>query len=227
MKKYSSVFFDLDDTLLDTSGDEIRSIKKVFEKFNIPYSDDVEYLYRNKVEWQTFTLGKYDEKAVFTNKFGQVLDMMQIKKNRREMLDMYFEVFCNSHKIISGAKKMLQSLKDSGYRLYITSNGYTDVQRKKLVDSKLDKFFNGVFVSEDIDYRKPSKSFFDYVFGRVPESNRGKVLVVGDAQSTDVLGAKNAGFDCCWYNSSRVTPKYKSKYEITKISELTDILCEN
>ncbi len=227
MRKYTSLFFDLDDTLLDTSGDEIRSIKSVFAKFNIPYSDDVAELYRNGLDWQTFTLGNYDEKAVFTNKFNQVLDILGIKENRKEMLDCYFDTFKNSHQVVPGVVEMLESLKENGYRLYITSNGYSDIQRKRLIDAKLDRFFSGVYVSEDIDLRKPSKSFFDYVFGRIPESNRSKVLVIGDAQSTDVLGAKNAGMDCCWYNPLRIKPKYKSTFEIDNINELSQLLCNN
>ncbi len=224
MKRYNVLFFDLDDTLLDTSGDEIRTIEKVFGKYNIPFSDDVVDFYKNRTEWQTYTLGEFDAKAEFTNKFSQLLDMLCVKEQKQDMVDDYFEEMQKKHKIVPGALKVLTALKERGYRMYITANGYSKIQRKRLESSGLAKFFSNVFVSEELGLRKPSKAYFDYVFGRVPESNRSKVLVIGDAQSTDILGANNAKLDCCWYNPLRNQPKYKTTYEIDNINQLLLLL---
>ena len=227
MKRYNALFFDLDDTLLDTTGDELRSIEKVFGDHGIPYSSDVAELYKNGTGWQTYTLGELSVKAEFTNKFDQLLDMLLIKENREELLNDYFETFKSTHKVFPSVIKVLTALREQGYKMYLTTNGYSDIQRNRLKLSKLDKFFDGVFISGDFDLRKPSKSYFDYVFGRIPESNRSKVLVIGDAQSTDILGAKNAGLDSCWFNPLRHTPKYQSTYEIDDMNELLDLLDKN
>ena len=227
MKRYNALFFDLDDTLLDTTGDELRTIEKVFGDYGIPYSSDVAELYKNGTDWQTYTLGELSVKAEFTNKFDQLLDLLLIKENRQEMLDDYFETFGKTHKVIPSAVKVLSRLKELGYKIYLTANGYSDIQRKRLKLAKLERFFDGVFVSEDFDLRKPSKAYFDYVFGRIPESNRSKVLVIGDAQSTDILGAKNAGLDSCWFNPLRRTPKYNSTYEIDNMNDLLSLLDNN
>ena len=50
------------------------------------------------------------------------------------------------------------------------------------------------------------------------------MLIVGDSQSSDILGGINSGIDTCWFNFQGVTPKYESKYEITKLSALKEIL---
>lgn len=227
MKRYNVLFFDLDDTLLDTTGDEIRTIEKVFGDYSIPYSSDVADIYKNKTDWQTYTLGELSVKAEFTNKFCQLLDMLLIKDNRKEMVDDYFETFQKTRKVVPSAVKVLTALKKQGYKIYLTTNGYSDVQRKRLKLARLEKFFDGIFISGDFDLRKPSKAYFDYVFGRIPESNRSKVLVIGDAQSTDILGAKNAGFDSCWFNPSRQAPKYNSTYEVNNMNDLFNLLDKN
>jgi len=223
MKRYNSLFIDLDDTLIDTSCVEINSVQKVFNKYNIPFDDTVLSLY-GEIKYQVFTLGQYSEKAIFTNKFEQLLCLLKIEGNYRELCDEFYNEIINSHDTVKGAERVLSFLKQMGYRLYLTANGYSAIQRKRLVDSGLDKFFNAVFISEDIDLRKPSKAYFDYVFAHIPESDRKKVLVVGDAQSTDILGAKNAGLDSCWLNRKGLKSGYKSTYEIGELEDLIELL---
>ena len=224
MKRYNVVLFDLDDTLLNTAFDEVNAIKSVFTKNGLPFGDDVIETYRTKADWQTYTLGNFNAKAEFTNKFVQLLDNLSIKENRDKLVDEYFEMMEKSKTVIPDVKRVLSCLKRRGYRMYLTANGYSDFQRKRVELAGLSKYFNGVFISDEADARKPCKAFFDYVMNRIPESNLSKVLVVGDAQSTDILGARNAKMDSCWYNPNRKAPKYKSTYEIDNITQLLSLL---
>ena len=129
-----------------------------------------------------------------------------------------------SRSVTTDARKVLTSLRKRGYRVYLTANGYSDFQRNRLELADLTKYFDGIFISEEADVRKPCKAFYDYVMSRIPESNSSKVLVVGDAQSTDILGARNARMDSCWYNPNHNVPKYQSTYEIDDINQLLLLL---
>ena len=81
-----------------------------------------------------------------------------------------------------------------------------------------------MFISEEIGSSKPSKSFFDCVMNRIPESNRSKVLIIGDAPTADVLGGINAKIDTCFLCENDRQCKYKFTYKISKISQLTELL---
>ena len=50
------------------------------------------------------------------------------------------------------------------------------------------------------------------------------MLIVGDSQSSDILGGINAGLDTCWYNPRKTKPKYESKFVIYSLLELKNLL---
>jgi len=224
MKKYKTLFFDLDDTLIDTSNAEVTAIKNVFSEYNLPFENRIIDIFYGDTGWQSFDITEFGEKAVFTFKFGAMLDKIGVKNEKFQMIDRYYELLHERHKLVRGAKKVLNELKNRGYKMYITANGYTSMQRKCLEDCGIGGYFSGVFLSDEIDVRKPSRAFFEYVFAHIPESNRGQVLVIGDALSSDVLGAKNAGLDCCWFNRKRLKSKNNPTYEIDRLEDLLLLL---
>ena len=63
--------------------------------------------------------------------------------------------------IVGGAFELIQTLAPH-YDLYITSNGISDTQNKRLEVTGLAPYFKQVFVSENTGYQKPMKPFFDY-----------------------------------------------------------------
>ena len=58
----------------------------------------------------------------------------------------------------------------------------------------------------------------------IPEKDKSKILIVGDIQSSDILGGINVGIDTCWFKQSSETATYNSKYTIENLKELTEIL---
>ena len=85
-------------------------------------------------------------------------------------------------------------------------------------------YFDDIFVSEAAGHQKPEKEYFEFVISRIPEKDKSKMLIVGDSQSSDILGGINTGIDTCWFNFQNQEPKYKSKYEIKKLSDLKEFL---
>ncbi len=222
-KRYSVLLFDLDDTLLDFTGDEIKAIKTVFDKHSLPCGDDVIETYYGIEHWQSFQMGNINSKSVITNRLLVLLKMLEAE-NARQIADEYYELMLNSHKLIKGALKWLRKLKASGYKLYIATNGYPEFQRKRIKDARIAGYFDGVFISEEIDLRKPTPAFFKYMFNRIPESNRSRYLLIGDAQTSDIFGGMNAGIDTCWFNPKGNKGRYTPTYNIKSFEELEKIL---
>lgn len=225
-RKYNSLLFDLDDTLLDYSGAEIKAALSVLENHNLPHTSDVAELFSNINDWHTFELGKeitaFD---VIVYRFTVLLKMLEVSsEHQKEMQSEFYSLMQNSHKLKAGALKTLRYLKNEGYKLYITTNGYPDFQYKRIKAAKIGGLLNGIFVSEEIGHKKPSRAFFDYVMNNIPENCRSGVLIIGDAPTADIFGGINSGIDTCWISDANRHCKYKYTYKITKIDELIKLL---
>ncbi len=225
-KRYTSLLFDLDDTLLEYSDIELSSALTVLENHSLPYGADVLELFDETFGFNIFELGKditlFD---VVTNRFVRFLKLLEIKGELFEELKTeFFDMMQNSHKLKPGALKTLRYLKNSGYLLYIITNGYPEFQYKRIKQAKIMNFFTEIFVSEEINYKKPSASFYDYVMNNILENNRSKVLIIGDAPTADILGGINSKIDTCLVAEEDKLCKYSYNYRIKKIDELINLL---
>ena len=125
---------------------------------------------------------------------------------------------------VDGAEEILEYLKNKGYFIIAATNGISFTQHKRIALSGLKLYFDAVFVSEDTGHQKPEKAYFDYIIENIPEKDKGKMLIIGDSQSSDILGGINSGIDTCWYNPKGDCLVYKSKYQIKDLKELKNIL---
>ena len=94
----------------------------------------------------------------------------------------------------------------------------------RIKKSGLEPFFDNIFISEKAGHQKPEKEYFDYVIENIQEKNRKNILIIGDSQSSDILGGVNSGIDTCWYNIDNEKPLYKTRFEIKNLLELKTIL---
>ena len=97
------------------------------------------------------------------------------------------------------AYTLLSSLKGV-VRQYVITNGTKAAQQKKLKQGNLLSVFDGIFISEDVGYDKPSVEYFSFVKKNIPGFSEEKALVIGDSLTSDIRGGNNAGIDTCWYN---------------------------
>ena len=104
------------------------------------------------------------------------------------------------------------------------SNGFHEVQYKKLRACGLDTFFDTVILSEDAGYNKPALEFFEYAL-RESGAQRETTLMIGDNFNTDILGAKHAGLATAYFNRYPDYPATEPvDYEVTSLRQLMDIL---
>lgn len=223
---YTSLFLDLDDTLLDFKAAEAYAIHRVLKNNSLPCDGEAVRTYSriNKGFWESFERGEIPKSAIFVGRFKKLLEVLGCKGDPSALSAEYGKGLSEGYFTVEGAFPLLDYLRDKGYKLYATTNGLSSTQHRRINGSGLAPYFDRVFVSEDSGYQKPEKEYFDYIITQIPEKDRQKILIVGDSQSSDILGGINAGIDTCWYNPARLKAKYTSKYEIFSLSELKKIL---
>lgn len=223
---YSTVLFDLDDTLFDFGAAEASAVRQVLENNGLPSDDKAVKTYSsiNLHYWQLFESGQIEREQIFTERFVALLDTFGIRGDANKLSSEYGALLSTQHQLVDGAEDILSYCKEKGYRIYIASNGLSSTQHRRIAESGVAGYFDRVFVSEDTGYKKPEKGFFDFILSNGEEKDRRRMIILGDSQSSDILGGINAGIDTCWFNPNGKKELYKPKYEISKLSELKSIL---
>lgn len=183
MRKYETVVFDLDGTLLDTLEDLKDSVNYALEKGGMPKRslEEVQAFVGNGVK-RLMELAVPDGEE--NTKFAQVFT--DFKE--------HYKIHCNDKTApYPHIMELLEELKKKGYKMAIVSNKfYGAVQELKKL------YFEGyipVAIGEKEGIRK--KPAPDTVLEALKElgSSREKAVYVGDSE-VDIATAENTGMDC-------------------------------
>ena len=225
MNKYSVIFFDLDNTLLDFYKSEKTAIRTVLEMHSLPATDEVVKLYSeiNRSYWEAFERGDIKREEIFEGRFKTLLEHLQLQGDTAAIANDYFECLAAGHDLMDGATEILAWLKAKGISIYATTNGIARTQYRRIKESGLEPFFDGVFISEEVGSQKPEREYFDYVMKNIPNVKRKEILVIGDSMSSDILGGINAGLDTCWLAPWEEQAKYPCNYRISNLYELKNL----
>lgn len=182
-KKYTTVIFDLDGTLLDTLDDLAEAVNFALKSHGLPL--------RTREEVRAFVgngIGKLMERAIGSAEadFSAVLSSFKI----------YYKENCTKYtKPYEGIIPLLQILKDRGVKTAVVSNK-VDFAVKLLV-----KGYFGELIAEAVGEneaeglrRKPTPDTLLAVMKNL-QANRAETVYIGDSE-VDILTAKNAGVDC-------------------------------
>lgn len=226
-KKYKTILFDIDDTLIDFDIDQKTAFKEAVKKIGYVCTDKM-YEDYNKINlsmWEELNLGKMTLNEVFVNRFSVFFKKYGIKYDELEFNKILTDMFQKTGTLIKGVKETLDKLVNN-YELAVISNGPKDQQYHRLKNADISKYFSKFFISEEIGYNKPDKRFFDIVFKNIDNKEKSKILIVGDSITSDIIGGKQVGVDTCLYNIRNKENKtnIKPEYEIENFEELLQIL---
>ena len=231
--KYKDLFVDFDDTLYDTHGNAVIALKETFEYFHLDrcFSDPQlfydAYWTANIDLWSRYSKGEITRDYLIVERFRRPLSVgIGIDVTEQlclQMSDVFLD-FCSCKPgVVEGAHELMDYLRQKGYRMHMTSNGFHEVQYKKLAACGLRDYFDTIILSEDAGVNKPSPLYFDYAF-KVSGANKETTLMIGDNLQTDILGALNAGIDAMLFNRWNVDVKDSPQTPTFVVSHLKDIM---
>ena len=226
-----TVFIDLDDTVFDFHACESVAISKTLLCFGVDPDDEViaRYSEYNRLQWEALERGEITRDEVLTRRFKLLFDSLGMEVDPWEVQLLYERNLSMEHIFMKGAEEVLTELKRLGkYRLYAATNGIERVQRRRISESGIEKFFDDFFISECIGYNKPAKEFFDRCFAMIPDFDKAKTIIIGDSLTSDIKGGKNAGIKTCMFNPRKksITGDVIPDYEIADLSEIITLLEE-
>ncbi|MDI3474585.1 MAG: putative hydrolase of the superfamily [Thermococcaceae archaeon] len=191
-----AVFFDLDDTLVETTKLADMARRNAVEnmiRHGLPV--DFETAYKELME----LIKEYGSN--FGKHFDYLLRRLDVPYDPKIVtagVIAYHNTKFAYLKSVKGARKVLLDLKKEGYKLAIITDGDPLKQWEKILRLELDEFFDDVFISDYLGVRKPHPKIFEKALRRMgarPEES----VMVGDRLYSDIYGAKRVGMHTIWF----------------------------
>lgn len=126
--------------------------------------------------------------------------------------------------LFPGTRESLASLR-LRYRLGLLTNGPSDLQWGKIRRLSIGSLFDAIVVAGDVGHYKPDARAFRWTAKQLKLRCR-EIMFVGDSPSTDIAGARAAGFYSAWIRTpnTETVPEIAADLVIDDLRELRKVL---
>ena len=205
MIKYRHLFFDLDNTIWDFNLNSWYALRETFIQYRLDLSFFERfyeiYVFHNERLWELYRQNGITKEELSRSRFELSFAETGISGvNATDFNRDYLERMPLQTRLCDGARHVLAKLSEK-YDMHIITNGFAEVQYKKLGNSDLSGFFKKVFVSEEIKSPKPSPEIFRHAM-KSCNARKKESLMIGDSWEVDIVGAMQTGMDQVFYDPS-------------------------
>ncbi|PKH10092.1 YjjG family noncanonical pyrimidine nucleotidase [Planomicrobium sp. MB-3u-38] len=224
---YTTIIFDIDDTLMDFALSEQAALHNTFMEFDLPNGFmDMHASYRaiSKVLWQDLEQGNIALRELGIERFRRLFLEHRSDKDPIAFSSAYLSYLGKEAHLMAGALEVLEQL--SHCRLVIMTNGFGEVQTSRLKNSDLGQHFDHIVISEEAGYQKPDPGIFEFAFSKIGVEAKENAIIVGDSLTSDIQGGINYGIDTIWFNPSakKNDSPVEPTFEIRDLLEIIDIV---
>ncbi|WP_456789486.1 HAD family hydrolase [Cellulomonas sp. P5_C5] len=197
---------DLDETLVDRSAGFAAWARSFVDRWSLPGDQRVwiEELDRAVTQREQF----FD---ALCERFPQAGPPDRLWQDYRNQLPLHTSAF-------PGVVEHLETLRSTGWRLMVVTNGRTETQVGKLRRTGIADVVHGWCVSEEAGVRKPDAAIFALALRRLGAAVGDRCWMVGDDPAADIAGGSAAGLRTLWISHGRRWPLSDLRPERTAVS---------
>ena len=203
----TDIFFDLDHTLWDFEKNSALTFEKILleNKIDVDLDSFLKvYVPTNLTYWKLYREEKVSKEELRYQRLKVTFDSLDysISDNDINVLaDEYITHLSSFNHVFDGAFEILEYLKPK-YRLHIITNGFQEIQGKKMKNANIDTYFDTVIDSEMAGVKKPNPIIFNLAL-KTTGANAEKSIMIGDNLEADILGAQATGFHTLHFNAHK------------------------
>ena len=227
MENITDIFFDLDHTLWDFDKNSIVAFEKIFKERH-PGMDSVVFIeiYApiNQACWKLYQVDKITHEELRYQRLKQTFDVLNYDISDAEIdriANDYIEFLPDNNQLFDGAFEVLDYL-FSKYNLHIITNGFAEVQGKKITKSGLNNYFKTITNSEMAGVKKPHRNIFEFALS-LAKVKKENAVMIGDCIDADVRGALNFGMKAILFDEKEIH-NHQDVVTINHLLELKKIL---
>jgi YjjG family noncanonical pyrimidine nucleotidase len=227
IKNIKDVFFDLDHTLWDFDKNSEITFENIFKRSHpeIEIKTFIEkYVPINQACWKLYQHDKISHQELRYNRLKHSFDALNytISDEDIDLISVeYIQYLPDNNHLFDGTFEVLDYLNEN-YNLHIITNGFADVQSRKIRNSNLTDYFDTVTNSEMAGIMKPNPVIFEYALN-LAKAQKETSIMIGDCLEADVQGALDFGLEAIFFNENKVDVPSNIK-QINHLLELKNYL---
>lgn len=223
----TDVFFDLDHTLWDFERNSALTFKRILteNKINVQLDDFLEiYVPINFAYWKLYREEKVTKQELRYQRLKKTFDQIGVTVEDviiNRLSDAYITHLSSFNHVFPNTKEILRYLSPN-YKLHIITNGFQEIQDKKLKNANIYAYFDQVVNAEQAGVKKPHPQIFELALKRAKCAPK-NALMIGDNIEADIRGAKAAGLHALHFNAHNEKP-HEICPMIASLSEIKNFL---
>ena len=237
-----SIFFDLDNTLIDYERAFKQGILYSYDYFCQKVwriekpADDLYWFnifkfycdeYYTDIEKGICTKQQYRQRR-FIDSMNQI-GVNMTKRAANDFHEYFYSIIDRFVKPYQGVTDLLQYLRNQRIKVGLITNGSTQIQLQKIKRIGLYQWIDPahIFISDYCNVAKPDKKIFKLAESII-ENDQSRPLYIGDSWELDIVGAINAGWEAIYLNTRNKKPStnHVPLAICSKFKDLKDIIKE-
>lgn len=232
LKKLSSLYFDVDDTIYDQLTPFVKAFQVAFPEISVQKKEELYQLFRRKSDevFPIFQKKLISESEMWITRMSNTLTAINVQNissyqilNFQQKYNFYLQRIQPYPEIIN----LIERCQNNDIHVGIITNGTIVHQSSKIQQLGLTTLVKqgDIFISEQMQVAKPSPEIFISVmhkFDEIPAQS----YYIGDNFLNDVIAPKQSGMHAIWFNiRNRPQPNLKVRpdLEITDLKNLSQV----
>ncbi|MEO2062572.1 MAG: YjjG family noncanonical pyrimidine nucleotidase [Christiangramia sp.] len=221
------IFFDLDHTLWDFERNSALAFRDIFEKHEIELDlEAFQKIYKpiNFKYWELYRNNSVSKEALRYGRLKDSFDSLQFEATDATinlLAEDYIHYLPNNNHLLEGSLEVLDYLFPK-YQLHIITNGFEEVQQRKMKSSGILPYFSTITTSEEAGVKKPHPQIFEKALSK-SRALPAESVMIGDNLEADIIGAHQFGLRTIFLNSEKEQPAVEF-LQIQKLKELRNYL---